>query len=200
MIFKHSLEQYNGRQEHFEMGNKSGKACIKESGRNVKEQKVLLLASVASMIDQFNVPNIRLIQNMGYEVHVACNFLEGNTCDRKQIRKLLRIMKKMAVVCHQWDCPRSIRPVWGCIRAYRQLCTLMEKHAFVWMHCHSPIGGALARIAAHRQNIRVIYTAHGFYFYRGAPLRNWIFYYPAEKMLARWTDVLIVVNKEDYQL
>lgn len=161
-------------------------------------KKVLMLASVASMIGQFNMPNIRLLQKMGYEVHVACNFLEGNTCDRIQVGKIRRELKRMHVAYHQWDCPRSIQNAMMCVRAYRQLLELTECHAFVWMHCHSPIGGALARAVAHQKNITIIYTAHGFHFYQGAPLKNWLFYYPVEKLLSYWTDILVTVNREDY--
>lgn len=162
-------------------------------------QKVLLIASVASMIDQFNMPNIRLLQEMGYEVHVACNFKDGNTCNDRRIHILRQILQKMRVRVHQWDCPRRIFPIRKCVDACRQLCGLLDRHLFVWVHCHSPVGGALARIAAHRARIPVMYTAHGFHFYKGAPFQNWLLYYPVEKLLAHWTDVLVTVNREDYR-
>ncbi len=165
-----------------------------------RKLKVLMVASVASMIDQFNMPNICLLQSMGYEVHVVCNFKEGNTCDEKQIRKLQQKLTKQKVTWYQWDCPRHILAVQKCFTAYRQLMCLTQMKHYDWLHCHSPIGGALARIVAHKRSIRVIYTAHGFHFYKGAPLKNWILYYPAEKILSRWTDVLITVNDEDYKL
>ncbi|MCI9123633.1 MAG: glycosyltransferase family 4 protein [Eubacterium sp.] len=165
-----------------------------------KNKRVLMLASVASMIDQFNMPNIRLLQDMGYEVHTACNFKEGNTCDAARIERLQNTLRAMGVTAHQWDCPRGIRSIRKCARAYVQLKKLLKQYSFAWMHCHSPVGGALARIGAHRQGIPVIYTAHGFHFYKGAPVWNWLFYYPVEKLLAHWTDVLITVNKEDYRL
>lgn len=164
------------------------------------KQKTLMAVSVASMIDQFNLPNLQLMQEAGYEVHVACNFKKGNTCDQTQIVRLQARLKKMGVVYHQWDCPRSPCAVWACIRAYRQMAYLARKYLFAWIHCQSPVGGALARIAAHRLGIRVLYTAHGFHFCRGAPWRNWALFYPAEKLLADWTDVLVTVNEEDYQL
>lgn len=164
------------------------------------KKAALMLASVASMIDQFNMPNIRLLQKMGYEVHTACNFKEGNTCDAKRIRKLKETLTSMHVVWHQWDCPRDVVSIKKCWNAYFQLKRLLQKNTFAWIHCHSPVGGALARIAARPRKIRVIYTAHGFHFYRGAPLRNWLLYYPVEKLLAGWTDVLIAINREDYRL
>ena len=164
----------------------------------MEKAKVLMLASVASMIDQFNMPNIRLMQEMGYEVHVMCNFKKGNTCDRQQIHRLLKILRAKHIICHQWDCPRNMIFAGRCLKAYQQLVRLMHRQDFAWMHCQSPIGGALARLAAHRQEVRVVYTAHGFHFYHGAPLKNWLLYYPVEKLLAHWTDVLITINREDY--
>lgn len=164
----------------------------------MKMDKVLMLASVASMIDQFNMSNIRLLLDMGYEVHVACNFKEGNTCDGKRIGKFQKMLRTMGVWWYQWDCPRTVGSVSRCLRAYRQLWKITGRYHYKWIHCHSPVGSVLARVAAHRRKIPVVYTAHGFHFYRGAPWKNWLLYYPIEKMLAEWTDVLITINKEDY--
>ena len=102
-----------------------------------KKKKVLMLASVASMIDQFNMPNIQMMQKMGYEVHVACNFLEGNTCDANRIRKFQQLLTNMDVKQHQWDCPRNIGSLKKCLTAFWQLWRLTRQHHFEWMHCHS---------------------------------------------------------------
>ncbi len=166
--------------------------------KTAKKTKVLMIASVASMIDQFNIPNICLLQKMGCDVHVACNFEEGNTCDKRQIHCLQKTLRKLHVSYHQWDCPRSIYSVKKCLKAYHQLLELTARYSYDRMHCHSPVGGALARLVAHHRKIKVIYTANGFHFYRGAPWKNWLLFYPVEKLLAYWTDVLIMVNKEDY--
>ena len=66
-----------------------------------KKKKVLMLASVASMIDQFNMPNIQMMQKLDYEVHVACNFDKGNTCDENRIQKLKALLGKNDVRWHQ---------------------------------------------------------------------------------------------------
>lgn len=161
-------------------------------------KKVLLLASVASMIDQFNRANIRLLLEMGYEVHVACNFKEGNTCDRQRILALQAFLDEQHIAWYQWDCPRGIQSPVKCCRAYVQLWRITGRYHYKWIHCQSPVGGALARMVARRRRMRVVYTAHGFHFYRGAPLWNWMLYYPVEKLLAHGTDVLVTVNKEDY--
>lgn len=162
------------------------------------KDKVLIVASVASMIDQFNMPNIILLKKMGYEVDVACNFVEGNTCSFERIQTLKEKLKKLNVDVFQIDFCRSPMAFFKNIKAYKQVLKLMRFTHYRFVHCHSPIGGLCARIAAHKTQTKVIYTAHGFHFYKGAPLKNWLLYYPAEWLLAYWTDVLITINKEDY--
>ena len=161
-------------------------------------KRVLMLASVASMIDQFNMPNIALLQKLGYEVDVACNFIEGNTCSDARVAELKQKLQDMHVHCYQIDFARNIKHMGQNMRALRQVEGLMKQNGYVFCHCHSPIGGVVARIAGHRTKTKVIYTAHGFHFYQGAPVMNWLVYYPVEKVLSRWTDVLITINHEDY--
>lgn len=163
-------------------------------------KRVLMLASVASMIDQFNMPNIALLQKLGYEVDVACNFIEGNTCSDARVAELKQKLQDMHVHCYQIDFARNIKHMGQNMKALWQVEALMKQNTYEFCHCHSPIGGVVARIAGHRTRTKVIYTAHGFHFYQGAPVMNWLVYYPVEKMLSRWTDVLITINHEDYKL
>lgn len=163
-------------------------------------KRVLMLASVASMIDQFNMPNIALLQKLGYEVDVACNFIEGNTCSDERVAELKQKLQDMHVHCYQIDFARNIKHMGQNMKALWQVEALMKQNTYEFCHCHSPIGGVVARIAGHRTRTKVIYTAHGFHFYQGAPVMNWLVYYPVEKMLSRWTDVLITINHEDYKL
>ena len=163
-------------------------------------KRVLMLASVASMIDQFNMPNIALLQKLGYEVDVACNFIEGNTCSDARVAELKQKLQDMHVHCYQIDFARNIKHMGQNMKALWQVEALMKQNTYEFCHCHSPIGGVVARIAGHRTKTKVIYTAHGFHFYQGAPVMNWLVYYPVEKMLSRWTDVLITINHEDYKL
>ena len=80
----------------------------------------------------------------------------------------------------------------------------MNANGYNLIHCHSPIGGMVCRLANRLsksyKRTRMIYTAHGFHFFRGAPVLNWLLYYPVEWFCARFTDVLITINKEDYLL
>lgn len=164
-----------------------------------KRERVLMLASVASMIRQFNLDNIRILQELGYEVEAACNFVRGNTCADRDIENLKSDLREMRVSCHQVDFDRNPFHFGKNLLAYGQVRQLFREKDYRFVHCHSPIGGMTARIAGHIENIPVIYTAHGFHFYRGAPLKNWLLFYPVEKWLARWTQVLVTVTEEDFR-
>lgn len=162
-------------------------------------KKMLMLASVASMIDQFNMPNIELLQEMGYEVHVACNFEKGSTCTDEKVLELKKKLEQLHVRFFQIDFERNVMKLRQDLKAYKQVLKLARKYHYTFIHCHSPIGGVVGRLVGHKTNTKVIYTAHGFHFYKGAPLFNWIIYYPIEKALSYFTDILITINQEDYQ-
>ncbi len=163
-------------------------------------KKVLVLASVASMIDQFNMPIIKMLSKNGYKVDVACNFYEGNTCSKEKIDELICKLDSWGVRHHQIDFSRNISSVKGNLRAYRQVKEILNNNCYSFVHCHSPIGGAIARVAGKMTGTKVIYTAHGFHFYEGAPIKNWMVFYPIERLLSHWTDALLTINKEDYKL
>ena len=79
--------------------------------------------------------------------------------------------------------------------------SLVDPEDYALIHCHTPVGGMLGRLAARqarKKGTRVCYTAHGFHFFTGAPVKNWLLFYPAERFLARFTDLLITINQEDY--
>lgn len=157
-------------------------------------KRALLITTVSGFIPQFEETNVRTLQNLGYEVHYASNF--HNVFYGKSNDKL----ESLNMTCHQIDFERSPYHIFSNIRAYRQLKKLTEEERFNLVHCHTPMGGALGRMAFKACNgCRIYYTAHGFHFYKGAPIRNWMLYYPVERFLSRWTDVLITINMEDYK-
>lgn len=87
------------------------------------------------------------------------------------------------------------------VKAYRQLCKIITENKIDCIHCNTPVGGLLGRLAGKKCKVKkVIYQAHGFHFYKGAPFKNWLLYYPVEKWLAHYTDTLITINEEDYAL
>ena len=161
--------------------------------------KILMLSSVASMIAQFNMPNLELLDKLGYEVNIAANFLDGNTCSEKQLIELKEHLAVSNIPFYHIGFSRKVTNVGANIKAYYQMKNLIKEQQYKVVHCQSPIGGVITRLATRKTDVSVIYTAHGFHFYQGAPWLNWLLYYPIEKWLARYTDVLITINKEDYE-
>ncbi|MDR0220277.1 MAG: glycosyltransferase [Lachnospiraceae bacterium] len=172
------------------------------SGRFADEKKCLMVASVASMIGQFNMPNIALLQAKGYAVTVAANFSFGNTFGNKHADTLRDELVAGGIEVYDIKFMRNVFALSN-ITAYKQIKKLINDNNYALIHCHSPIGGVISRLAAKKKRglgTRVIYTAHGFHFYKGANWRKWFFYYPVEKWLSRYTDALITINREDYFL
>ena len=168
--------------------------------RSVNKKKALMLASVASMIDQFNIPNIEILQSLGYEVDVVANFEEPGTITIERANDLKKKLAGMNANVTHVAIPRTLNPK-AIFTAYRSVKRIINKGNYDLIHCHSPIGGAICRLAAikaRRKGTKVIYTAHGFHFYDGAPKKNWIVYYPVERVLSWVTDVLITINNEDF--
>ena len=176
----------------------------KVSGKRRNEmKKALVITSVASMVDQFLLPNVRLLQDIGYEVHVACNFEKGNTCSNERIVALKTKLDEWDITYCQIDFARDVTKVSDHLLAYKQVKKIICENKYELIHCHSPIGGLITRFAcrkARKNGTKVFYTAHGFHFYKGAPFKNWLLYYPVEKICAHYTDVLITINHEDYAL
>ncbi len=162
------------------------------------DKKVLMLATTAAMIEQFNKNNILILEEMGYEVHVIGNWLKGNPISDD---KLEEFKEWLSLHNGKWfHMPSTRKPLdINNIRAYKQVVDLIRNENYSFIHCHTPIGSVIGRLAAHKTNTKVVYTAHGFHFYKGAPLKNWFFYYPVEKFLSRWTDILITINHEDFK-
>jgi len=149
------------------------------------KQKILFVANITKHITSFHIPCLGFFKDNNFEVHVAAN---GNDeipfCD----------------VFHNVNFDRS--PLrFSNFSAYLKLKKIINTYKYDIIHCHTPVGGLIARLAAIQQRnfgTKVLYTAHGFHFYKGASLKNWLLYYPVEKYLAKYTDHLITINQEDY--
>lgn len=164
--------------------------------------KALIVASVASMIQQFNMHNIQLLIDQGYIVEVVCNCKEGNTISDEKVKEMVRELAEKGVSVTHVPIPRKIYDIKGIFKSIKQIRKMCKKEKYALMHCQSPIGSVVARAAAikaRKNGMKVIYTAHGFHFYKGAPKKNWIIFYPIEKVFSYVTDVLITINKEDYR-
>lgn len=158
------------------------------------ENQVLILATTNDFLLKFERENVKLLQSMGYRVHYAANLREPGYVDHgDRIREL-------GVTVHHVDIARSPYLLGDNRRALSQLLTLVRRWNIRAIHCHTPVGGLLGRLVGQFSPLKpvVVYTAHGFHFYRGAPLFNRLAFYPVEWELARHTDILVVINQEDW--
>jgi glycosyltransferase EpsD len=149
-------------------------------------KRVLFVATITKHITTFHIPYLKWFKENGYEVHVASNG-ESNIlyCDNHFNLPIQRS-------------PYSMKN----LKAYKMLEKIVKENDYDIVHCHTPMGGVLARLAtrkSRKDGLKVIYTAHGFHFYKGAPLINWMIYYPIEKYLSKYTDIIVTINKEDYE-
>lgn len=154
---------------------------------------VLFLATYGDFLATFEYSNICIWKELNCIVHCASNFSNNNY--NRRIGKLSEI----GVVMHELDFLRSPFKRQN-LKAYAQLIHLIQNEHIDIIDCHNAVVGAFARIAAWQCRIKkVIYTPHSFFFYKGCPKKNTILYKTVESFLAKKTDLLILINKEDYE-
>lgn len=152
-------------------------------------KKALIVSTVSRQFTLFERGNIEVLKELGYEIHGAANYKDATP-----------ELEELGIQQHHIDIQRSPFKLDN-LKAYKQLVKLMREEEFDLVHCHAPMGGVIGRLAAKNVGIKnVLYTAHGFHFFKGAPKVNWLVYYPIEKFLSRYTNTLITINKEDYNL
>jgi glycosyltransferase EpsD len=157
-------------------------------------KKVLFVATVLKKhINVFHLPYLKWFQDNGYETHV---------CARNDYEKFEKL--ELTYCDRFYDLPFERSPFnRGNLCVYAELKKIIQENDYDIIHCHTPIGGALTRLAARKarnNGTKVIYTAHGFHFFKGAPIKNWLMYFPLEKMLSKYTDCLLTINEEDYKI
>lgn len=148
-------------------------------------KKVLFVATIMGHFKAFHEPYMEWFKMQGWEVHAAAGEDAPLLfCDKKYGIPIQRSPFRVSNICSIIELKRII-----------------SEGNYDIIHCHTPMGGVAARLAAVLSKDKracVIYTAHGFHFYKGAPLKNWLLYYPIERLLAHATDVLVTMNREDY--
>lgn len=133
-------------------------------------------------------------QELGYEFHSVAN-RSASTEEQTRADEA-----EFGIKLHHIDLARAPYSPKN-IKAYKQLCKIIRDEQIDYIHCNTPTGGLLGRLAGKKCKVKkVIYQAHGFHFYKSAPKLNWLVYYPIEKWLAHHTDALITINQEDYEL
>lgn len=151
-------------------------------------KKILFAANLESFFIKFLIPQLKYFKENGYEVHIAAKSenIDIPYCDKK----------------FDIDFARGLN-IKQNLRSYIQMKEVFENNHYDIVSCHTPFGGAISRLAFKNCNVKdtkMVYMAHGFHFYKGAPLLNWLLFYPAEKYLAKYTDTMITINLDDYEI
>lgn len=152
------------------------------------KKKILFTANLSSFFIKFLIPQLKWFKDNGYEVHIAAKMENFETpyCDK----------------VFDVDFARGFNLKQN-ITSYKQMVEIFKNEEYDIVSCHTPFGGAITRLAAKKCKLtgtRMVYMAHGFHFYKGAPLPKYLLYYTAEKWLANYTDEIITINLEDYEV
>lgn len=156
-------------------------------------EKVLYVATYGDFFASFQIDNMKLWQNLGCEVHCAADFTDKN------YNRFTEKIDAIGVIKHQVDfvrTPYSLKNV----NAYKQIKKILNDEKITILDTHNPVASILSRLAAKSVGIKkVMYTVHGFFFYKGASLKNNLLFKPVEFVMARLTDIIITTNLEDYE-
>lgn len=150
--------------------------------------KILYVSTVLSTVNSFLIPHLVLLQREGHEVGIACNPSDSTS----------ELADQYGIPIYPISFQRNPFSQMN-RKAIKEIRSLVEKERFQVVHVHTPVASFITRFALRNfQGVKIFYTAHGFHFFKGAPLKNWLLYYPLERVAARWTDCLITMNGEDY--
>lgn len=159
------------------------------------KKSALIVTTIGGFIKSFELNDISILQEMGYTVHVATN-MHYNDFDFETF------FQKRNIFTHQIDFERFPFSKAN-FKAIGQLKRIISENGVSLVHCHTPVGGVIGRLAAkkfRKKGCKVLYSVHGLQFYKGAPKKDWIIYYPVEKYLSHFSDAIITINREDYEL
>ena len=148
--------------------------------------KILYVTTVSQTINAFLIPHIKELMKNGHEVEIACNIdLELDDSIKDINFNRINFSRNPFKFCN--------------IKAIKEIQNLFHLNKYDIVHVHTPIAAFITRLALRKENVEIIYTAHGFHFYKGASIVNWAVYYSLEKIASKWTDKLITINHEDFK-
>ena len=154
--------------------------------------KILYVTTIGETMGFFP-EHVKMLLDAGHTVDIACNNLES---------KVPKYVVEMRLKVYFIPFSRSPLSKNNLLAFYR-LKKLIKLQKYDLVHTHTPNASVCVRLACRnirKNGTKVVYTAHGFHFYKGAPLINWLLYFPVEWLCSFWTDILITINREDYLL
>ncbi len=157
--------------------------------------KKILLTCTDSMMMQFMVPHVRFLCENGYRVDVACSCVRDRM---EEVREAFAQNETVRVL--EVNLKRNPLKLSN-FRGLSQLKKIIKENDYDLVWTNEPVMGLMTRLAARKarkkRGLKVMYMAHGFHFFRGAPKKNHLIYYPIERIASRWTDLLVTINRED---
>lgn len=155
----------------------------------------ILVTSTDLMMVQFLVPHVIFLSNKGYKIDILCSNVGGRISEVKE--NLKDYVENIFVVSLQRS-PLSPKNIIG----YCEIKKKLDKNHYDLIWTNEPVMGVVTRLAAKKSRnsgTKVMYMVHGFHFYKGAPKLNWMLYYPIEKIMAKYCDVITTINHEDFE-
>ena len=151
--------------------------------------KILYLSTIIGTINSFFIPHIKVLQENDHIVDIAGNITSTLSTKLKSVVKTI------------WNLPLERNPLsFNNLTALRKLIKIIKLNKYDIVHVHTPVASVIGRLGCIITKTKCFYTAHGFHFYKGAPLLNWLIYFPIEWFLSFFTDTIICINKEDFEL
>lgn len=146
---------------------------------STKNKKILFVVTKIEHIEKYCIPIFKGLKEEGYEIHIASNGNEEvKYCDK------------------HFNLPFTTSK----IKTYKYLKSIIQENNYYFIQCYTLLGGIITRLAARKSKSKVIYFAQEFPFYKDCSIKKWLIYYPIEKYLSKYTDILITTNEEDYIL
>ena len=156
-------------------------------------EKILFISNIAKKIGSFSIASIIAAQECGMQFHMAANWGQAGEEQIKSDEKEYNVKIHNIPLARNPYSPANLK-------AYKKMVQIIKDEKIDYIHCNTPVGGLLGRLVGKKCKVKkIIYQAHGFHFYKGAPAKNWLIYYPVERWLAHYTDALITINNEDYE-
>jgi glycosyltransferase involved in cell wall biosynthesis len=152
--------------------------------------RLLMVTTVAEMLYSFLLPFARHFRARGWRVDALARGVDGWPECAEAFDRV-------------FDIPWSRQPIHptNLLSVPKRVRALVASQGYDLVHVHSPVAAFVTRMALRRMRStgkpRVIYTAHGFHFYHGGPRVRGAMFRTLERLAGRWTDYLVVINRED---
>lgn len=155
-------------------------------------KKILYVTNITRNVNSFFIPHLNMLVDEGYKVDCACKITGEHEVKKDKLRQGIRY----------FDIPVTRNPLsLKNIKAFYNLYNIQKKERYDIIHVHSPIIGIYTRLLKiFYSNIKMIYTAHGYHFHKESSKLSWILFYNIEKMVSKYTDILITINNEDFEV